>query len=62
MKHNQHNKIFEFQVAPKEFNKWTEKSTLQYCLGGTLYMPGTRNFVKNYKKTDARVNVNGDVL
>jgi citrate lyase beta subunit len=50
MKHNQHNKTFEFQAAPKEFNKWTEKSTLQYCLGGTLYMPGTRNFVEKIIK------------
>ena len=25
------------------FNKFTEKSLLQYCLGATLYMPGTKN-------------------
>lgn len=43
MKHNQHNPKFKFSFEPVEFNKWTEKSLLQYCLGGTLYMPGTRN-------------------
>lgn len=45
MKHNQHNPTFQFCHAPVEFNKWTDKDLLQYCLGGTLYMPGTRNIV-----------------
>lgn len=45
MKHNQHNAAFRFQQEPVEFNKWTEKSLLQYCLGGTLYMPGTRAII-----------------
>jgi citrate lyase beta subunit len=26
-----------------EFNKYTERDTLQYCLGATLYMPGTKD-------------------
>ena len=26
-----------------EFNKNTDRDTLQYCLGGTLYMPGTKD-------------------
>ena len=45
MKHNQHNIEFKFQRDPVEFNKWTDKPLLQYCLGGTLYMPGTRSIV-----------------
>lgn len=45
MKHNQHNPEFQFSYSPIEFNKWTEKSLLQYCLGGTLYMPGTQKIV-----------------
>ena len=45
MKHNQHNPEFRFQQEPVEFNKWTDKPLLQYCLGGTLYMPGTRSIV-----------------
>ncbi|WP_019594012.1 HpcH/HpaI aldolase/citrate lyase family protein [Thioalkalivibrio sp. ALM2T] len=45
MKHNQHNPDFVFQHAPEPFNKWTDKAQLQYCLGGTLYMPGTRNII-----------------
>lgn len=28
---------------PEEFNKFTNKNFLQYCLGGTLYMPGTKD-------------------
>jgi citrate lyase beta subunit len=45
MKHNQYNPNFKFFKEPVEFNKYTEKSLLQYCLGGTLYMPGTKNVV-----------------
>src|SRR5690606_21228796 len=45
MKHNQYNPNFEFFKDPEEFNKNTDKSLLQYCLGGTLYMPGTKNVV-----------------
>lgn len=29
--------------APVEFNKYTDRDTLQYCLGATLYMPGTKD-------------------
>jgi citrate lyase beta subunit len=43
MKHNQYNPGFEFFKEPESFNKYTEKSLLQYCLGGTLYMPGTKD-------------------
>jgi citrate lyase beta subunit len=45
MKHNQHNNAFQFQLEPVEFNKQTAKPLLQFCLGGTLYMPGTRLIV-----------------
>ncbi len=45
MKHNSHNLTFKFCHNPVEFNKWTDKNLLQYCLGGTLYMPGTQNIV-----------------
>lgn len=45
MKHNNHNKTFKFCHDPVEFNKWTDKMTLQYCLGATLYMPGTKNII-----------------
>jgi citrate lyase beta subunit len=41
MKHNQHNPAFKFYRDPVDFNKFTAKSLLQFCLGGTLYMPGT---------------------
>jgi citrate lyase beta subunit len=42
MKHNQHNPDFVFVQEPVSFNKFTERAILQYCLGGTLYMPGTK--------------------
>jgi citrate lyase beta subunit len=45
VRHNQHDASFRFQVEPVEFSKWTDKSLLQYCLGGTLYMPATRQIV-----------------
>jgi len=43
MKHHQHNLDFQFVEEPIEFNKYTEKNLLQYCLGATLYMPGTKD-------------------
>ncbi len=46
MKHNNHNPRYKFCHEPIEFNKWTEKKLLQYCLGGTLYMPGTKSIHK----------------
>jgi citrate lyase beta subunit len=45
VKHNQHNATFRFQLEPVEFSKTSDKDLLQYCLGGTLYMPATRSIV-----------------
>lgn len=45
MKHHSHNPGFEFVVPPVEFTKETGKELLQYCLGGVLYMPGTKNII-----------------
>lgn len=46
MIHNNHNPDFCFNQPPEAFNKNTEKEVLQFCLGGTLYMPGTRDIVE----------------
>lgn len=43
MKHHSYNPNFNFVKAPVEFNKYTDRDTLQYCLGATLYMPGTKD-------------------
>ena len=43
MRHHLYNPDFNFVKAPIEFNKHTERATLQYCLGATLYMPGTKD-------------------
>lgn len=43
MKHHNYNPSFNFVKAPMEFSKYTERDTLQYCLGATLYMPGTKD-------------------
>ena len=45
MIHNQFNPQFRFFKEPEPFNKFTDKEQLQFCLGGTLYMPGTKNVV-----------------
>lgn len=45
MKHHRYNENFEFVKDPIDFNKYTEKELLQYCLGATMYMPGTRDFL-----------------
>jgi len=43
MRHHQYNSSFKFVKNPIEFNKYTKKEILQYCLGSTLYMPGTKD-------------------
>ena len=43
MKHHNYNPSFNFVKAPEEFNKHTDRDILQYCLGATLYMPGTKD-------------------
>ena len=43
MKFHRYNPDFPFVKEPIEFNKYTERDTLQYCLGSTLYMPGTKD-------------------
>lgn len=44
MKHHRYNPDFTFVEKPLDFSKYTEKRLLQYCLGATMYMPGTKDF------------------
>ena len=43
MKHHNYNHSFKFIKEPVEFNKYTKKELLQYCLGATLYMPANQS-------------------
>ncbi|MCR2046574.1 HpcH/HpaI aldolase/citrate lyase family protein [Acetatifactor muris] len=44
MRHHQYNPDFKFVVNPESFDKYTDREILQYCLGATMYMPGTKDF------------------
>lgn len=44
MRHHLYNTKFKFVKEPVEFNKYTDRNVLQYCLGATMYMPGHRDF------------------
>ena len=46
MRHQKYNPEFVFQKAPEEFNKYTKLDMLKYCLGATMYMPGTKDFTE----------------
>lgn len=46
MRHHQYNPSYIFNKAPVDFNKYTDRSLLQYCLGATMYMPGTKDFAQ----------------
>ena len=46
MIHHQYNPGYAFVKAPEHFDKYTDRSLLQYCLGATMYMPGTKDFVQ----------------
>lgn len=44
MRHHQYNSDYKFVEEPVDFDKYTDRSLLQYCLGATMYMPGTKDF------------------
>lgn len=46
MKHHQYNSGYKFVKEPVDFNKYTDRQLLQYCLGATMYMPGTKDFAQ----------------
>ena len=45
MIHHQYNSQFQFVKNPVSFNKNSDRLLLQYCLGATLYMPGTKEII-----------------
>jgi len=46
MRHHLYNPDYKFVKSPEDFDKYTERSLLQYCLGATMYMPGTKDFAQ----------------
>ena len=44
MKHHQYNPNYQFVVEPEDFDKYSDRELLQYCLGATMYMPGIKDF------------------
>lgn len=46
MRHHLTNSNFKFVREPESFNKYSDKNFLQYCLGATMYMPGTKDFTE----------------
>ena len=45
MRHHQYNPGFPFVVPPEDFDKYTDRELLQYCLGAAMYMPGYKDFL-----------------
>lgn len=45
MRHHLYNPDFKFVKEPESFDKYTDRNLLQYCLGATMYMPGTKDFL-----------------
>ncbi len=46
MRHHQYNSTYKFIKEPLDFDKYTSRELLQYCLGATMYMPGTKDFAQ----------------
>ena len=46
MRHQRYNRSFQFVKEPMDFNKYTPRDVLQYCLGATMYMPGNKDFIQ----------------
>jgi citrate lyase beta subunit len=47
LRHHRYHPEFSFVKDPVDFNKYTERQLLQYCLGATMYMPGTKDFAQS---------------
>lgn len=46
MRHHAYQPASKFVVEPENFDKYTDPSLLRYCLGATMYMPGTKDFLE----------------
>ncbi len=44
MRQHRYNPDYKFVVEPEHFTKYSERELLQYALGATMYMPGTKVF------------------
>lgn len=44
MKHHMYNPGYKFVIEPENFDKYTDRELLRYCLGATMYMPGIKDF------------------
>ena len=46
MRHHVNQPGSKFVIEPINFDKYTERDMLRYCLGATMYMPGTKDFLQ----------------
>lgn len=46
MRHQKYNPSYKFVQEPVEFDKHTDKDLLRFCLGASMYMPGTKDFAQ----------------
>ena len=46
MRHHSHQPSSKFVMEPENFDKYTDQNFLRYCLGATMYMPGTKDFLQ----------------
>ena len=53
MRHHRYNPEFRFVIEPEDFDKYSDKELLQYCLGSTMYMPGTKDFTSKILNNEA---------
>lgn len=46
MRHHAYQPSSKFVIEPINFDKYTDRDMLRYCLGATMYMPGTKDFLQ----------------
>ena len=46
MRHHANQPASKFVIEPINFDKYTDRDMLRYCLGATMYMPGTKDFLQ----------------
>lgn len=62
MRHHLYNPNFKFVKEPAQFDKDSSKKLLQFCLGATLYTPGTKDIKENLTNENKLVGLTSLVL
>lgn len=62
MRHHLYNPDYDFVKEPADFDQNSDRKLLQFCLGATLYTPGTKDIKKDLVNKDKLIGLTSLVL